>query len=231
MARYGDKLLPRDDGRRSRFLRFDDDGAQRSCFSFQFHLVAGQNPRWQEANHNGALPQYGKGHFADRDRRRSGLDVSFLWHGRGHRELRQDDGLPDVFATAVGGNHLFHNFGNGKFTEITSAAGVDGDGDHAADWSSGCAWLDYDNRRQARLSSRANYVQGPRKSTTSRIQDRWSDPCLRTAYEFPGRISPPLPQRRQRHFTDVLKSERHPNDQSGHGPSRQPSRSESLRLI
>ena len=35
-----------------------------------------------------------------------------------------NDGLDDVFITAVGGNHLFHNEGNGKFADLSTLAGV-----------------------------------------------------------------------------------------------------------
>jgi hypothetical protein len=53
-----------------------------------------------------------------------------------------NEGLVDVFISAVGGNRLFHNTGNGKFVDITAQAGVGGSG---KDWSTSCAWLDYDN--------------------------------------------------------------------------------------
>src|SRR5258706_12614700 len=53
-----------------------------------------------------------------------------------------NDGFDDVFITAVGGNHLFHNDGNGKFTETTGSAGVAG---LPTGWSTGAAFIDYDN--------------------------------------------------------------------------------------
>ncbi|MBI3408648.1 MAG: CRTAC1 family protein [Planctomycetes bacterium] len=74
-----------------------------------------------------------------------------------------NDGWPDIFITAVGGNHLFHNEpdGNGgrKFVEVTAQAGdlkdqqnwpaVKGD-DFLAygtpiSWPTSAAWVDYDN--------------------------------------------------------------------------------------
>jgi hypothetical protein len=71
-----------------------------------------------------------------------------------------NDGWPDVFVTAVGGNHLFHNVpaGNGRrrFVEVTASAGVAGPGGWPAaatdflaqekplNWSTSAAWLDYD---------------------------------------------------------------------------------------
>ena len=37
-----------------------------------------------------------------------------------------NDGLPDIFATGLGGNRLFQNKGGGKFLNVTEAAGVGG---------------------------------------------------------------------------------------------------------
>jgi hypothetical protein len=53
-----------------------------------------------------------------------------------------NDGLPDVFITAVGGNHLFHNEGGGKFKQVTQESGVGGTPEG---WSTSAAWIDYDN--------------------------------------------------------------------------------------
>src|SRR5437763_1190713 len=84
--------------------------------------------------------------------------------------LSKNDGLPDVFITAVGGNHLFHNQGGGKFVEVTAAAGVAG----AADgWSTSAAWIDYDNDGKLDLFV-CNYV-------------RWSPELDRAApFELPN---------------------------------------------
>ena len=55
-----------------------------------------------------------------------------------------NDGKPDLYITALGGNRLYHNAGGGTFTDVTAAAGVGSSG-----FSTSAAWLDYD--RDGRL--------------------------------------------------------------------------------
>jgi hypothetical protein len=50
-----------------------------------------------------------------------------------------NDGWPDLYITCLGGNVLYHNNGNGTFTDVTAKAGV-ADGR----WSTGAAFGDYD---------------------------------------------------------------------------------------
>src|SRR5260370_4405738 len=99
----------------------------------------------------------GQGHFTDVTAG-SGLDASF--YGMGVAVGDYDNaGLPDVFITAVGGNHLFHNEGGGKFREVTTQAGVGGRLDG---WSTSAAWVDYDNDGKLDLFV-CNYVQWSRE--------------------------------------------------------------------
>ncbi len=51
-----------------------------------------------------------------------------------------NDGYEDLFVTAYGCNRLYHNNGNGTFTDVTEKAGVGGSG-----WSTSAAWVDLDN--------------------------------------------------------------------------------------
>src|SRR5690606_10543544 len=70
----------------------------------------------------------------------SGLDIPIYGMGVAVGDF-DNDGLVDVFLTAVGENRLFRNLGNGKFTDITAQAGVAGDAD---DWSTAATFLDFD---------------------------------------------------------------------------------------
>src|ERR1700675_2230117 len=51
-----------------------------------------------------------------------------------------NDGYPDIYVTNYGKNVLYHNNGNGTFTDVTAKAGVAGGG-----WSVSAGFLDYDN--------------------------------------------------------------------------------------
>jgi hypothetical protein len=51
-----------------------------------------------------------------------------------------NDGYPDIYVTNYGKNTLYHNNGNGTFTDVTAKAGVAGGG-----WSCSAGFFDYDN--------------------------------------------------------------------------------------
>ena len=51
-----------------------------------------------------------------------------------------NDGFPDIYVTGYGRAILYHNNGDGTFTDVTARAGVADEGE----WSSSAAWIDYD---------------------------------------------------------------------------------------
>ena len=51
-----------------------------------------------------------------------------------------NDGYPDILVTAYGRCTLYHNNGDGTFTDVTERAGVAAPG-----WTTSAVWLDYDN--------------------------------------------------------------------------------------
>jgi hypothetical protein len=63
-----------------------------------------------------------------------------------------NDGFEDLYVTYYDGNVLYHNNGNGTFTDVTDKAGVRGHG-----WGMGCGFGDYDNDGRLDLYV-ANYV-------------------------------------------------------------------------
>ena len=49
-----------------------------------------------------------------------------------------NDGFEDLFVTSYGRNTLYHNDGNGTFTDVTAGAAW------LAGWSTSAAWVDLD---------------------------------------------------------------------------------------
>lgn len=153
---YGDKLLPESMGGGVAFLDYDADGDPDLFFvnskDWPWHRPATDQPSVMALYAND-----GTGHFSDVTPG-SGLEVSCYGQGCAVGDY-DNDGLPDIFVSAVYGNRLFHNLGNGQFREITEAAGVGGSGQ---DWSTSCAFFDQD--RDGRLDLFVcNYVQWSRE--------------------------------------------------------------------
>ena len=152
----GEKLLPETMGGGVAFFDFDGDGDQDLLF-INATFWPGKNPAGQPAPTPALFRNDGTGHF-ENVTAGSGLDVSFYGTGVAVGDY-DNDGLPDVLITAVGGNHLFHNQGGGKFVEVTAASGVAGS---SAEWSTGAAWIDYDNDGRLDLFV-CNYVRWSRE--------------------------------------------------------------------
>jgi len=149
---FGDKLLPETMGGGVAFFDYDNDGHQDLLFInstyWPGHVPAGKPPTTMALYRND-----GQGRFTDVTAG-SGLDVSFYGMGVSVGDY-DNDGLPDVFITGVGGNHLLHNEGQGKFHEVTQTAGVGGAPDG---WSTSSARIDFDNDGKLDLFV-GNYVR------------------------------------------------------------------------
>ena len=145
----------------------------------------------------------GHGHFTDVTAG-SGLDVSFYGMGVAIGDY-DNDGLADVFITAVGGNHLFHNDGHGKFHEVTAEAGVGGS---TNDWGTCAAFFDYDNDGKLDLFV-GNYIKWSRQIDAEvgyKIDGRTR--AYGQPMNFQGAFAAPLPQRRPRPFHRCLRAKR-----------------------
>lgn len=136
----GQKLLPETMGGGGGFLDYDQDGDQ--------DILLVDSTCWPEDRQSGSAPaglprlyqNDGQGHYLDVTAG-SGLDVELYGMGAAFGDY-DNDGLVDVFLSAVGPNRLFRNLGQGKFSEVTDSAGVAGD---PQAWSSSAGFLDYDN--------------------------------------------------------------------------------------
>ncbi len=80
-------------------------------------------------NHDGTFTDITRG---------SGLDIELYGMGIAVADY-DNDGLPDVYITALDGDHLFHNEGHGKFRDVTASSGI-----HNNNFGTSAAWFDYD---------------------------------------------------------------------------------------
>jgi enediyne biosynthesis protein E4 len=172
---YGDKLLPETMAGGVAFLDFNNDGRPDLLFInssyWPGHTPAGKKPPTMALYRND-----GQCHFTDVTAG-SGLDMSCYGMGVAVGDY-DNDGLVDVFITAVGGNHLFHNEGGGKFRDVTTDAGVGGAPDG---WSTSAAFVDYDNDGRLDLFV-CNYI---RWSPALDLASPWELPNIGRAYGPP----------------------------------------------
>ncbi len=153
---YGDKLLPETMGGGVTFFDFDSDGDQDLLFINSTYWP-GHVPEGARLPTMGLFRNDGTGRF-DEVTSGSGLDVTFYGMGVAVGDY-DNDGLTDVFITAVGPNRLFKNLGGGKFRDVSLEAGVSGG---TNDWSTSCAWVDHDRDGDLDLFV-CNYVQWSRE--------------------------------------------------------------------
>lgn len=194
---YGDKLLPETMGGGVAFFDFDNDGDQDLLFVNSTYwpgkIPNGKNPTTCALYRND-----GTGHFEDVTAG-SGLDVTLYGMGVAVGDY-DNDGLVDVFLTAVGENRLFHNLGHGKFADVTAQAGVAGS---TAEWSTSATWIDYDNDGDLDLFV-CNYVRWSREID---FEVDYRLVGIGRAYgppmNFPGTFPYLYRNDGQGHFTDV----------------------------
>ncbi|MGB6959462.1 MAG: CRTAC1 family protein [Candidatus Acidiferrum sp.] len=146
---FGKKWLPETLGPGVAFIDYDNDGWPDiflvNGMDWPGHGNKRSTPKLYHNNHDGT--------FTDVTHK-AGLDAVEMY-GMGVAVGDYDnDGYDDLFVTAYGQNYLFHNNGNGTFTDVTQKAGLGG----IKEFSTGAAWVDYDKDGKLDLVV-ANYVQ------------------------------------------------------------------------
>ena len=122
-AMSGQKLLPETMGSGVAVIDFDRDGRP-DLFFVNSRPWPGQ-PAPPGGKPTPALYRNrGDGTFEDVTAA-VGLDVELFGMGVAVADY-DNDGWPDIFVTAVGGNRLFRNVGGKRFEDVTAAAGVGG---------------------------------------------------------------------------------------------------------
>jgi len=134
----GEKLLPETMGGGGAFFDFDADGDQ-DIVCVNSNAWPWTDPQPEVMPTSALYENDGRGNYKNITAG-SGLDVSFYGNGIACGDY-DNDGLVDLYITAVGLNHLFHNEGNGHFIDVSEVAGVTGTSDA---WSTSCGWFDYD---------------------------------------------------------------------------------------
>jgi enediyne biosynthesis protein E4 len=142
----GKKWLPETIGSGCAFVDLDADGWA------DILLLNGTDWKPNGTRHLPALYRNNKnGTFTDITKG-SGLDVEMYANGVAVADY-DNDGLPDVYVTALEGDRLFHNEGHGHFRDVTANSGIKN-----ANFGTSAAWFDFDRDGKADLVV-ANYVQ------------------------------------------------------------------------
>ena len=144
-----------------------------------FLVTGGETPRGKSVTppRNALYRNLGNGKFEDVTAK-SGIE-RLPFYGMGVAAADYDnDGFTDLYITGYPQSALYHNNGDGTFTNVTAKAGVN----NAGRWGAGAAWLDYD--RDGRLDLFvANYVKFSYDGPQHCAYQGQPTYCAQTAYE------------------------------------------------
>jgi enediyne biosynthesis protein E4 len=128
--------------------------------------------------------------------REAGLEKVFYGMGASVGDF-DNDGRDDVYVTALGGNHLFHNLG-GRFEDVAKKAGVADSG-----WGTSSAWLDYDGDGRLDLFVGRYVDWSPGKDLYCTLDGKTKSYC--TPERYPGTSSHLYRNLGDGRFEDVTK--------------------------
>jgi hypothetical protein len=168
-----DRFLIEAMGGGAAFIDFDNDGLLDI-----FLVTGGETPHSRSAAppRNALYRNLGNGKFED-VAAQAGVD-KLPFYGMGVAAADYDnDGFPDLYVTGYPSSALYHNNGNGTFTDVTQKAGVS----NAGKWAASAAWLDYD--RDGRLDLFvANYAKFSFNGPQHCSYEGQPTYCAQTAY-------------------------------------------------
>src|SRR5581483_9599921 len=166
----GKKYLPETLGAGCAFVDLDGDGWPDILFiNGKDFSNRGQRtfPALYRNNRNGTFTDITKG---------SGLEIEMYGMGVAVADY-DNDGLADIYITALDGDHLFHNEGHGHFRDVTASSGI-----RNANFGTSAAWLDYDRDGKADLFV-ANYVTwSPQKDLWCSLDGATKSYCTPESY-------------------------------------------------
>lgn len=175
---YGKKYLPETNGSGGAFIDYDNDGWQDVLLinSSDFADAPKKRNTVMALYHNNQ-----NGSFTDVTAQ---AGLAKVMYGQGVAVGDYDnDGLDDIFVTAVGQNRLFKNSGGGKFVDVTAKAGLQG----PQYFSSSAAFFDYDKDGKLDLFV-CNYIEwSPEKDVFCALDGTNKSYC--TPEKYPGQSS------------------------------------------
>jgi hypothetical protein len=118
------------------WIDYDQDGLMDLYFvqSAATDIYKPAHPLWSALYHNN-----GDGTFTDVTEKAGVGGEGHYGQGVAVGDY-DNDGFPDLYVTGYGRAILYHNNGDGTFTDVTAKAGVADEGG----WSTSAAWFDYD---------------------------------------------------------------------------------------